>query len=170
VADITSWIQDLLDDYGGACAHDVLLGYIPKVSWNLSDASSPTQHSERWVQTSCTAFAAEAGIIVLFDQESLVPMEITSSASPTLSLNLANHPAEYRAALEAQKAEMFAFWQQNRERSYAEAGRIFSEKEKRKAGFRAWADAQIEALEPQQYRNMVRTELNRLVSGKPSTE
>ena len=53
-------------------------------------------------------------------------MEITSSASPTLSLNLANHPAKYRAALEAQKAEMFAFWQQNRERSYAEAGRIFS--------------------------------------------
>ncbi|WP_434156956.1 hypothetical protein [Pseudomonas sp. JZ114] len=103
-------------------------------------------------------------------QESLVPMEIASSASPTLSLNLANHPAKYRATLEAQKAEMFAFWQQNRERSYAEAGRIFSEKEKRKAGFRAWADAQIEALEPQQYHNMVRTELNRLVSGKPRTE
>ena len=30
---------------------------------------------------------------------------------------------------------MFAFWQQNRERSYAEAGRIFSEKEKRKGTF-----------------------------------
>ncbi|WP_286788489.1 MULTISPECIES: hypothetical protein [unclassified Pseudomonas] len=103
-------------------------------------------------------------------QESLVPLEIASSASPTLSLNLANHPAKYRAALEAQKAKMFAFWQQNRERSYAEAGRIFSEKEKRKAGFRAWADVQIEALEPQQYHNMVRTELSRLVSGKPRIE
>jgi len=62
-------------------------------------------------------------------------MEIASSASPTLSLNLANHPAKYRAAPEAQKAKMFAFWQQNRERSYAEAGRIFSQRKSARRAF-----------------------------------
>jgi len=93
-----------------------------------------------------------------------------TSASPRTSYNLANHPTAYRQAIESHKAETFAFWQQNLQRSYAEAGRIFGEKKKRKTAFTSWAESELKALEPAQFQGMVRAELSRLISGKPRAE
>lgn len=79
-----------------------------------------------------------------------------------MSYNRANLPPEERQAFEDEKAQMFEFWQQNLERSKVEAGRIWAEKGKRKGQYASWAQAEIEALEPAQYRSMVRRELDRL--------
>lgn len=71
-----------------------------------------------------------------------------------------------RRALDEHKAELFEFWKANKDRSYGDAARIFEAKEKKGKGWRAWADLELVDMEPQQYRNMVRTEMNRLQSGK----
>ncbi len=62
---------------------------------------------------------------------------------------------------------LFEFWKANKERCYGDAARIFGAKEKKGRGWRAWADLELAGMEPQQYRNMVRAEMNRLQSGKP---
>ena len=81
-----------------------------------------------------------------------------------MSYNLADLPMDRRRALEEHKAELFEFWKANKDRSYGDAARIFGAKEK---GWRAWADLELAGMEPQQYRNMVKAEINRLQSGKP---
>lgn len=84
-----------------------------------------------------------------------------------MSYNLADLPMDERRAMEELKAELFEFWKANKERCYGDAARIFGVKEKKGKGWRAWADLELAGLEPQQYRNMVRAEMNRLQSGKP---
>lgn len=79
-----------------------------------------------------------------------------------MSFNLANIQADERNALEDKKAQMFEFWKQNLERARGEAGRIWGEKAKRKGQYAGWAQAQVEALEPEQYRYMVIRELDSL--------
>ncbi|WP_288463264.1 hypothetical protein [uncultured Pseudomonas sp.] len=81
--------------------------------------------------------------------------------------NLADLPMDERRAMEEHKAELFEFWKANKDRSYGDAARIFGAKEKKGKGWRAWADLELAGLEPQQYRNMVKAEMNRLQSGKP---
>jgi len=78
--------------------------------------------------------------------------------------NLANRSADERRAIETHKAELFRYWQENKDRSYTEAARIFSGKEKKG---NAWVEKELASLEHAQYRNMVRAEINRLQSGKP---
>ena len=84
-----------------------------------------------------------------------------------MSYNLAELPMDERRAMEEHKAQLFAFWKANKERCYGDAARIFGAKEKKGRGWRAWADLELAGLEPQQYRNMVKAEINRLQSGKP---
>lgn len=84
-----------------------------------------------------------------------------------MSYNLADLPMDERRAMEEHKAELFEFWKANKDRSYGDAARIFGAKEKKGKGWRAWADLELAGMEPQQYRSMVRTEMNRLQSGKP---
>lgn len=84
-----------------------------------------------------------------------------------MSYNLADLPMDERRAMEELKAELFEFWKANKERCYGDAARIFGAKEKKGKGWRAWADLELAGMEPQQYRNMVRAEMNRLQSGKP---
>lgn len=84
-----------------------------------------------------------------------------------MSYNLADLPMDERRAMEEHKAELFEFWKANKDRGYGDAARIFGAKEKKGKGWRAWADLELAGMEPQQYRNMVRTEMNRLQRGKP---
>lgn len=77
-----------------------------------------------------------------------------------MSYNLASLPFDERNAMEDEKATLFAFWQQNLERAKVEAGRIWAEKGKRKGQYATWAAEQIAA--PDQYRSMVKRELERL--------
>lgn len=84
-----------------------------------------------------------------------------------MSCNLVDLPMDERRAMEDHKAELFEFWKANKDRSYGDAARIFGAKEKKGKGWRAWADLELAGMEPQQYRNMVKNEMNRLQSGKP---
>ena len=84
-----------------------------------------------------------------------------------MSYNLADLAMDERRAMEDHKAELFEFWKANKDRSYGDAARIFGAKEKKGKGWRAWADLELAGMETQQYRNMVRTEMNRLQTGKP---
>lgn len=84
-----------------------------------------------------------------------------------MSYNLADLPMDERRAMEEHKAQLFEFWKANKERCYGDAARIFGAKEKKGKGWRAWADLELAGMEPLQYRNMVRIEMNRLQSGKP---
>lgn len=84
-----------------------------------------------------------------------------------MSYNLADLPTDERRAMEEHKAELFEFWKANKDHSYSDAARIFGAKEKKGKGWRAWADLELAGMEPQQYRNMVKAEMNRLQSGKP---
>lgn len=72
-----------------------------------------------------------------------------------------------RRAMEDHKAELFEFWKANKEHCFGDAARIFGTKEKKGKGWRAWADLELTGMEPQQYRNMVKAEMNRLHSGRP---
>ncbi|KRV72595.1 hypothetical protein [Pseudomonas citronellolis] len=78
-----------------------------------------------------------------------------------MSYNLANLPADERRAMEDEKSELFAYWQQNLDRAKGEAARILGEKDRRKGKWSDWAAEQIEALQPEQYREMVRREVGR---------
>ncbi|SEO43596.1 hypothetical protein [Pseudomonas sp. Snoq117.2] len=80
-----------------------------------------------------------------------------------MSYSLADLPMDERRAMEEHKAELFEFWKANKERCYGDAAL----KEKKGKGWRAWADLELAGMEPQQYRNMVTAEMNRLQSGKP---
>lgn len=78
-----------------------------------------------------------------------------------MSYNLANLPMDERRAMGDEKSELFAYWQQNLDRAKGEAARILGEKDRRKGKWREWAAEQIEALQPEQYREMVRREVER---------
>lgn len=70
------------------------------------------------------------------------------------------HPDE-RNAIEEEKARSFQFWQSNLDRAKGEAARIKGEKERRKGKWSAWAQEEIAALQPEQYRTMVEREVYR---------
>jgi len=81
-----------------------------------------------------------------------------------MSYNLAMLPIDERRAIEDHKAELFAYWQENKDRANGDAARIFGAKEKKG---KAQTERELAALEPRQYQGMVRAEINRLQSGKP---
>lgn len=91
------------------------------------------------------------------------------STETAMSHNLANRSTEECSAIESHKAELYAFYTHNVERSRGEAAKIAGEKAVRKGKWRAWADEQINGLEPAQYQNMVKRALNDILSGASNT-
>ncbi|WP_330113953.1 hypothetical protein SA496_14365 [Pseudomonas sp. JS3066] len=79
-----------------------------------------------------------------------------------MSYNLANLPKDERQVQEDEKGRLFEFWQLNNERAKGEAGRIWSEKDKRKSKWQDWAAEQIDALNPPEYQSLVKRELARM--------
>lgn len=79
-----------------------------------------------------------------------------------MSYNLASKPQDERQAQEEDKARLFEFWQQHLEKAKVDAGRIWAEKDKRKAKWKDWAHEQIDALNPPEYQSLVKSELERM--------
>ena len=65
-----------------------------------------------------------------------------------MSFNLADKPLAERAALEDEKS------------------RLFGERSKRKGKWAEWVRAELDAMSPPEYANMVRSEVNRLMAAK----
>lgn len=81
-----------------------------------------------------------------------------------MSFNLANRSLEERQAIEEEKSRLFELWQNNLGKAKGEAARLMGERSRRKGKWNEWARAELEALSPPEYANMVRAELNRQVT------
>lgn len=83
-----------------------------------------------------------------------------------MSFNLANKPLAERAALEDEKSRLYDLWQSNLGKAKGDAARLFGERAKRKGNWSQWVRAELDAMSPPEYANMVRSEVNRLVAAK----
>ena len=81
-----------------------------------------------------------------------------------MSFNLADKPLAERAALEDEKSRLFDLWQSNLGKSKGEAARLFGERSKRKGKWAEWVRAELDAMSPPEFANMVRSEVNRLMA------
>jgi len=81
-----------------------------------------------------------------------------------MSFNLANRSYEERAQIEAEKARLFELWQNNLGKAKGEAARIISEKPRRKGKWAEWVRAELDAMSPPEYANMVRSEINKMMA------
>jgi hypothetical protein len=81
-----------------------------------------------------------------------------------MSFNLADKPLAERAALEDEKSRLFELWQNNLGKAKGEAARLFGERAKRKGKWAEWVRAELDAMSPPEYANMVRSEVNRLMA------
>jgi len=81
-----------------------------------------------------------------------------------MSFNLANRSFEERAQIEAEKARLFELWQNNLGKAKGEAARIISEKPRRKGKWAEWVRAELDAMSPPEYGNMVRSEINKMMA------
>ncbi|MCO7516913.1 hypothetical protein NJF44_02555 [Pseudomonas guariconensis] len=81
-----------------------------------------------------------------------------------MSFNLANRSFEERAQIEAEKARLFELWQNNLGKAKGEAGRLIAEKPRRKGKWAEWVRAELDALSPPEYANMVRSEVNKMMA------
>lgn len=86
----------------------------------------------------------------------------STTRNRSMSFNLVNLPHDERQAQEDEKARLFEFWQLNLERAKGEAGKLWSEKDKRKAKWKDWVAEQIDALSPPEYQSLVKRELERM--------
>lgn len=85
-----------------------------------------------------------------------------------MSFNLANMSFEERAQIEAEKSRLFTYWQSNLGKAKAEAGRLISEKSRRKGKWAEWVRAELDSLTPAEFANMVRTEVNKMMAAANS--
>ena len=81
-----------------------------------------------------------------------------------MSFNLANKSLAERAALEDEKSRLFDLWQSNLGKAKGDAARLFGERSKRKGKWAEWVRSELDAMSPPEYANMVRSEVNRLMS------
>ena len=81
-----------------------------------------------------------------------------------MSFNLANRPLPERAALEDEKSRLFDLWQSNLGKAKGDAARLFGERSKRKGKWSEWVRSELDAMNPPEYANMVRSEVNRLMA------
>ncbi|WNW10510.1 hypothetical protein RRX38_04870 [Pseudomonas sp. DTU_2021_1001937_2_SI_NGA_ILE_001] len=81
-----------------------------------------------------------------------------------MSFNLANLSLPERAAIEDEKARLFELWQSNLGKAKGEAARLIGEKSKRKGKWAEWVRAELDAMSPPEFANMVRSEVNRLMA------
>ena len=81
-----------------------------------------------------------------------------------MSFNLANMSFAERAQIEAEKARLFELWQNNLGKAKGEAGRLISEKSRRKGKWAEWVRAELDAMSPPEYAGMVRSEINKMMA------
>ncbi|MBV4535392.1 hypothetical protein OIU19_15965 [Pseudomonas sp. BT-42-2] len=85
-----------------------------------------------------------------------------------MSFNLANRSFEERAQIEGEKARLFEYWQSNLGKAKAEAGRLIAEKSRRKGKWAEWVRAELDAMTPADFANMVRSEVNKMMAAANS--
>lgn len=85
-----------------------------------------------------------------------------------MSFNLANRSFEERAQIEGEKARLFEYWQSNLAKAKAEAGRLIAEKSRRKGKWAEWVRAELDAMTPADFANMVRSEVNKMMAAANS--
>lgn len=81
-----------------------------------------------------------------------------------MSFNLANKTFAERATIEDEKARLYELWQQNIGRAKGEAVRLIGEKPRRKGKWSEWVRAELDAMSPPEYANMVKSEVNKLMA------
>jgi hypothetical protein len=81
-----------------------------------------------------------------------------------MSFNLANRSLAERAMIEDEKSRLFDLWQSNLGKAKAEATRLIADKAKRKGKWAEWVRAELDSMSPPEYAQMVRAEVNRLMS------
>lgn len=81
-----------------------------------------------------------------------------------MSFNLASRSFAERAQIETEKARLFDLWQNNLGKAKGDAGRLISEKARRKGKWAEWVRAELATLSPPEYANMVRTEVNKMMA------
>lgn len=81
-----------------------------------------------------------------------------------MSFNLANRSFEERAQIEAHKARLFEYWQGNLGKAKGEAGRLISEKSRRKGKWAEWVRAELDSMTPAEFASMVRSEVNKMMA------
>jgi len=81
-----------------------------------------------------------------------------------MSFNLADKSLAERAALEDEKSRLFELWQNNLGKAKGEAARLFGERSKRKGKWAEWVRAELDAMTPQDFAIMVRSEVNKMMA------
>jgi hypothetical protein len=81
-----------------------------------------------------------------------------------MSFNLASKSFAERAQIEEEKARLFDLWQNNLGKAKGDAGRLISEKPRRKGKWAEWVRAELETMSPPEYANMVRSEVNKMMA------
>lgn len=81
-----------------------------------------------------------------------------------MSFNLASRSFAERAQIEEEKARLFDLWQNNLGKAKGDAGRLISEKSRRKGKWAEWVRAELETMSPPEYANMVRSEVNKMMA------
>lgn len=81
-----------------------------------------------------------------------------------MSFNLANLSFTERAEIEAHKARLFEFWQNNLGKAKVDAGRLIGEKSRRKGKWAEWVRAELDAMTPAEYADLVRGEVNKMMA------
>jgi hypothetical protein len=81
-----------------------------------------------------------------------------------MSFNLASKSFAERAQIEEEKARLFDLWQNNLGKAKGDAGRLISEKPRRKGKWAEWVRAELETMSPPEYASMVRSEVNKMMA------
>ena len=63
-----------------------------------------------------------------------------------MSFNLANMSFQERAQIEAEKARLFEYWQNNLAKAKGEVARLIAEKPRRKGKWAEWVRAELDGL------------------------
>ncbi|MDH1631762.1 hypothetical protein [Pseudomonas mosselii] len=81
-----------------------------------------------------------------------------------MSFNLANMSFQERAQIEAEKARLFEYWQNNLAKAKGEAARLIAEKPRRKGKWAEWVRAELDGMSPVEFNQLVRGEVNKMMA------
>ncbi|MBH3311530.1 MULTISPECIES: hypothetical protein [Pseudomonas] len=81
-----------------------------------------------------------------------------------MSFNLANMSFQERAQIEAEKARLFEYWQNNLAKAKGEAARLIAEKPRRKGKWAEWVRAELDCMSPVEFNQLVRSEVNKMMA------
>jgi len=81
-----------------------------------------------------------------------------------MSFNLANMSFQERAQIEAEKARLFDYWQNNLAKAKGEAARLIAEKPRRKGKWAEWVRGELDGMSPPEFNQLVRSEVNKMMA------